>query len=300
MNPEQLIDQLRRSLADAGLRGSFLARDLHSGEEIGIDPDVQHPIASLVKVPLALAVLERIRNGDLDGATAIDVEPGAITTPGPMGLSRFRHRARIAIDDLLYLSTAMSDNTAADALFDLVPPSAVAEALSVAAITGISVRHRMNVLVQTPAERFEPEELHLAHSLAIGARTPRRGHPIRQLDIGRANAASATALSNLLTEIWSPTRLHHSTAERVRTLMRDNVLRHRLAPDFSSDDATWSSKTGTLLNLRHEIGVVEHADGQVIIVAALTESTVPAAVQPAADARMAHTARQLHDYLRAR
>jgi hypothetical protein len=62
----------------------------------------------------------------------------------------------------------------------------------------------------------------------------------------------------------------------------------------------WSSKTGTLLNLRHELGVVEHADDQRVAVAALTDSTVPAAVQPAAEARMALVARRLHDELCAR
>jgi beta-lactamase class A len=75
-------------------------------------------------------------------------------------------------------------------------------------------------------------------------------------------------------------------------------VRHRLAPDFLSDSSRWSSKTGTLLNLRHEIGVVEHEDGDVLAVAALTESAVPAAVQPAAEAAMAHVARTLHDRLR--
>jgi beta-lactamase class A len=76
------------------------------------------------------------------------------------------------------------------------------------------------------------------------------------------------------------------------------VLRQRLGPDFSSDASTWSSKTGTLLNLRHEIGVVEHEDDTPFAVAALTESRVPAAAQPAAEALMGRVARALHDRLR--
>ena len=80
--------------------------------------------------------------------------------------------------------------------------------------------------------------------------------------------------------------------------MADNVHRQRLAPDFSSDASTWSSKTGTLLNLRHEIGVVEHADGQVCGVAVLTESSVPAISRPGAEALMAQVARTLRDRLR--
>lgn len=48
-----------------------------------------------------------------------------------------------------------------------------------------------------------------------------------------------------------------------------------------------------------KVGVVEHDDGGLFAVAALTESAVPAAIQPAAEALMAHVARALHDYLRA-
>jgi beta-lactamase class A len=286
-------------LADAGLSGSFLIRDLATGDEIGIDPDIEYPVASLVKVPLAITVLGRIRDGRLGGSTTMNVGPGRITSPGPVGVSRFRHPARIAIDDLLYLSLAFSDNAAADALFDLVPPAEVDQALREAGITGMTVRHRMADLTETPAERFSPGEVHLAHSLAIGSRTPRRGHPIPQLDVSRANSGSARAFADLLQALWRPSRLPASVAAQVRSLMGENVIRHRLAPDFSSDASKWSSKTGTLLNLRHEIGVVEHDDGSTFAVAALTESSVPAAIQPAAEALMAQVARTLHDHLRA-
>lgn len=300
MTTERLIRALRARLADAGLSGSFLVRDLSTGEEIGIDPDVEFPIASLVKVPLALAVLDRIRTGTLDGATTVDVPPGRITSAGPTGLSRFRHPARIAVADLLYLSTAISDNAASDALFALVPPTEVHRALLGIGITGIAVRHVMRDLVETPVERFEPAEVHLAHSLAIGARTGGRGHVVPQLDVSRANSGTARAFVDLLEALWVPKRIPAGTAGRVRSLMADNVIRHRLAPDFASDAARWSSKTGTLLNLRHEVGVVEHDDGDVLAVAALTESSVPAAIQPAAEALMAQVARTLHDHLRAR
>jgi beta-lactamase class A len=178
MSAERLIRELRGVLADAGLSGSFLVRDLSTGEEIGIDPDVEVPVASLVKVPLAVAVLDRIHDGRIDGSTMIDVAPGRITSPGPVGLGRFRHPARVAVEDLLYLSMAISDNAAADALFDLVPPAEVNRTVREAGIGGIAVRHRMRDLVETPAERFGPGDVHLAHSLAIGSRTAGRGHPV--------------------------------------------------------------------------------------------------------------------------
>jgi beta-lactamase class A len=296
---DQLGQDLRRRLATAGLSGSFLVRDLRGRTEIGLDPDLVFPIASLVKVPLAVAVLTRIEAGHLDGATMIDVEPGRVESPGPMGLTRFRHPARIAVDDLLYLSTAVSDNTAADALFDLVSPSEVNHVLLEAGLSGIAVRHRLRELVETPAERFEPGDVHLAHALAIGSQTAGRGHVVPQLDVSRANAGSARALVDLFEALWTPARIPSEVAARTRSLLAGNVVRHRLAPDFSSDSAVWSSKTGTLLNLRHEVGVVEHDDGGLFAVAALTASTVPAAIQPAAEAVIGETARALHDQLRA-
>lgn len=298
MRTEALLRELRGQLRDGGLHGCLLVRDLHTGEELGIEPDTPLPSASLVKVPLALATAERIRRGELNGATLSDVAPGRITSPGPTGLSRFRHPVRIAIDDLLYLSTCVSDGTASDALFELTPPAHVAAVLDELGVRGITVRHGMRELSDTPVERFDAAQVHLAHALAIDSGTSGRGHRVPQLDTTRANTGSARAHVELLQALWTPSAIPPESAERVRELMAHNVIRHRLAPDFSSDATTWSSKTGTLLNLRHEIGVVEHADGQTFAVAALTESLVPAGNQPGADALMAQVARTLRDHLR--
>ncbi|MBM0233626.1 serine hydrolase [Micromonospora sp. STR1_7] len=299
MSVSVVVRAARKMLDEAGLHGSFLVRNLDSGEEIGFDADLEHPVASLVKVPLAVATLERVARGELDPAMPVDVAPGGITTPGPTGLSRFRHPARIALGDLLYLSTSISDGVAADALFDLTPPAAVAAELRRLGIEGIAVRHRISDLTDTPAERLGPDDAHLAHSLAIGAATPGRGHSVTQLDVTRANAGSARAFVDLLHAIWRPSAIQPTSAARVRELMADNVLRQRLAPDFTSDASRWSSKTGTLLHLRHEVGVVDHTDGQSYAIAALTESRVPAVQQPGSEATMAQVARTLHDHLRA-
>ncbi|MBR7826779.1 serine hydrolase [Actinospica sp. MGRD01-02] len=288
-----LIGELRKKLADAGLTGSFLVRDLSDGREIGIDPDVVYPVASLVKVPLAVAVLDRIHAGRLDGAMPVDVRPGPPASGFEAGLSQFRHAARIAVDDLLYLCVAISDNPAADALFALVPPAEVTDVLRRYGVTGIAARHPMRGNAQAPT----PSDVLVAQTLAIGAREAGLDSGLPQLDVTRANAGSARAYVDLLEALWRPSAIPSEVAARVRMLMRANTMRQRLGPDFISDASTWSSKTGTLLNLRHEAGVVEHEDGAAYAVAALTESNVPAASQPAAEALMGHVARALHDHL---
>ncbi|RLL69829.1 serine hydrolase [Streptomyces sp. Z26] len=298
MNAEGLLRGVRAELDEGGLVGSILVRDLRTGVEIGLEPDLEFPIASLVKIPLAAATLDRVRRGELDGATPVEVPPGRATTPGPTGLSRFRHPARVAVDDLLYLSMSISDSVAADVLFGLTPPAEVTRRMREWGLHGIAVRHGLRELGETPAERFESDQVHLAHSLAIAAGTAGRGHPVPQLDVTRGNSGSARAFVDLLQALWTPSRIDGGVAARVRELMGLNLLRQRLAPDFSSDASTWSSKTGTLLNLRHEAGVVEHADGRAYAVAVLTESRVPAVSQPEAESLMAGAARALRDHLR--
>jgi beta-lactamase class A len=226
--------------------------------------------------------------------------PENAKAPHPVGIGRFAHPVTIAIDDLLYLAIAISDNAAADALFALVPPSEVDRALADAGIGGIAVRHPMRDLIDASGTGPGPDGLHLAHALAIGARTPGGGHPVAHLDLSRANIGTARALADLLQALWAPSAIHPEVAERVRALMGQGVLQRRLGPDFISDAAGWSSKSGTLLNLRHDAGVVEHEDGETYAVVALTESSVPATAQPAVDALMGSVARALHDHLRER
>ncbi len=295
---DELLDELAAELDDAGLQGSFLVRDLRTGEEIGIDEQLELPMASLVKVPLAAATLDGIRRGRLDGAERLRIEPGRVRTPGPTGVTRFRHAADIALDDALYLSVALSDGATTDALFARTPPAEVHAALAECGIEGVAVRTTVGELVETPAERLHGPDGDLAHTIAIEAGTAGGGHRIPPLDTSRTNAASARALADLLTELWAPRRMDGEVAARVRELMADNVHRQRLAPDLATDSARRSSKTGTLLTLRHEMGVAEHDDRDRFAVVALTRSRVAAVQQPRAEATMADVARRLRDALR--
>ncbi|WP_220471941.1 serine hydrolase [Tomitella gaofuii] len=299
MNTTRLLHRLGLDMERAGLRGRFLVRDLDGGAEIGLGSDAEMPIASLVKVPLAVAVLHAVHTGRLDGARMVDVLPDpAGPRPGPGGTSGFRRPSRIAVDDLVHLALTVSDNAAADALFTLVPPDEVTAHLRGLGVDGITVRHRTRDLGDTPAARLGPDDAHLAQELAIRSGSPAHGHAIAQLDVASANTGTAGAFADLLGMLWRPSTVPAPVAAQMRAHMARNMIRNRLAPDFDSDATTWSSKTGTILHYRHEAGVVEHDDGAAFAVVAMTASSVPAAAQPAAEAAMAGVARALHDRLR--
>ena len=297
MRDERLLGAVRAELETAGLRASIVVRDLDSGREIALDGDTVTPAASLAKVPIALSVLDRIADGRIDGALPVTIPAGdpAESTPGT---GRFRHPATIAVDDLVSLALTISDNGAADALLGLVPPAEVMADLDRLGIHGIAVRHPFAELSDTPLERFPPDEAHLAHSLAIRGSTPAHGHPVRQLDVARTNTVTASGFADLLEAVWRERGVRPEVAARLREHMHGNILRHRLAPDLATDDARWASKTGTLLNLRHEAGVLEHADGSRFAIVVLSTSSVPASTQYAAEAALGAAARELHSRLR--
>ena len=299
MDEQQVLDRLTAQLQAGGLSGGFLVRDLATGDELAIDAETERPIASLVKIPLGIATLERIRRGELAADQAVTVAPGRVSTAGPTGVSRFRHPAAIALEDLVYLSVALSDGAASDALFALTPPTHVAELLADLGRPGVIIRHDAGELSRTLAEQLAPADVHLAHRLAIAGRTSGGGNVVARLGAVDATRASARDVADWLEDLWRP-RVPDVVASRMRELMAANVHRTRLAPEFVSDASSWWSKTGTLLNLRHEAGVVEHADGSAFAVVALTESSVAAAQQPAAEALMGRVARELHDELRRR
>ncbi|WP_199539011.1 serine hydrolase [Desertihabitans brevis] len=293
---ERALREVRHDLAAAGLTAGICVRDLRTGRELALDADRQLPLASVVKVPLAAAVLLRAEAPAApfalsDSLTVTEED----RTPGPSGLSRFRHRAEIAVEDLLYLALGLSDNTATDLLFRLVPPATVTEELRRRGHVDVTVRHPIQALHDSLLTRLGADQEHLALALAARAATGEGGSLVPQLDVSQANSGSARGLVGLLADIWSSTG---AWAERLRALMGTNLLRQRLAPDLESDAARWSSKTGTFLTLRHEAGVLEHDDGQRFAIAVLSESRVAATVQPAAEAALGAAARRLHDVLR--
>ncbi|GAA3700655.1 serine hydrolase [Microlunatus aurantiacus] len=273
----------------SGLAGGFVARHLDSGSELGFDVHRVLPLASVVKVPIALVVLDRISRGVLDPGCAVELDP-VLRTPGPSGLSLFAHPATVAVRDLVTMSLSVSDNAATDALLGLVTPTEVTEQLAAWGHRGLVVRHRIKELHDTVASLPEASSAYLME-LAIRGGTPGGGHPIAQLDPARANAGDAAGLAALLADVWTDRIADPRATAELRVALGHQLTRHRFAGELVSDLTTLRSKTGTFLHLRHEAGVCQTSDGDRVVVVALTTSSVNAAEQPEADAAIGAAAR---------
>ncbi len=279
-----------------GLRGGLSASNIDTGEALGFNADTPYVLASVGKLPLALVTLDLIARGELDGARRLELEP-ADQTPGPTGVSAFRYPSSIALEDLLYLMLAVSDNAAADAVFELVPPAVVNEALQRWGCEGVVVRHRMRTLYDAMSA-VAPEDPILALELAVRATTSGGGHVLPSLDIASATSGTANGIVSLLGRIWMDAIGAPAATARLRSLLGRQVSRHRMAAELASDSVTVSGKTGTFLNLRHEAAVVETSTGDRVAVAACTASTITATHQPEVDRAIGRAARAALDVLR--
>ncbi|WP_333777739.1 serine hydrolase [Streptomyces sp. IBSBF 3136] len=291
----EVAEAIARDWASLGVRGSFLARDIDTGEQLGFGTEEPVPLASVVKVPLALVVLDLIADGVLDPALPVTVDP-ATSSVGPTGIAAFRHPVTVAVGDLLLLMLSVSDNAAADALFDLVPVTDVDARLRAWGCTGIRVRHRMNHMYECAAGATG-NDFSLALELAV--RDERTGrHTIETLDPAHANLGTASALVTLLQRVWRDEVAHPQATAELRRLMAHQVFTQRLAGELRADSLRLSGKTGTFLHLRHEIGVVEADSGARVAVAALTRADRRAAQAPDIDLAIGIAARQAFEALR--
>jgi beta-lactamase class A len=293
-----VAEGIARDWEQLGISGHFLARNIDTGQELGFDVDTAIPLASVIKVPVALVVLEAIARGELDPGAPMLVDPAR--SIGSTGVSAFRFPATIAIADLVLLALSVSDNASADTLIELVGFDAVNEALRRWGCPSIRFRHPLQRMHDS-AFRAASGKPSLALELAVQSdRTGR--HVIEPLDPGSANVGTAADLVSLLQRVWRDEISDPSATAELRRLMGMQMFSHRLASDLRSDTIRISGKTGSYLHLRHEIGVVEATDvageGARVAMAALTRTARPAAIAPDVDLAIGDAARTAFDELR--
>jgi beta-lactamase class A len=275
-----------------GSRGWVHARDIDTGREVGLAPDQPVAISSIVKLPLLVALHRLGDAGELDPAAQRTVAVAGRTT-GFTGVSVFSDPATLSLRDLALLMVTVSDNAAADAVFDAVGVERVTAAMAALGLPGIAVRHTLRGMLaalREDAGGAVPREV-LAEEPGAAARW-------RVFDPARSNSASPRDLTALLAAIWRDEAASPEACAEMRRVLGLQVWPHRLASGFPSDDVRVSGKTATLPTMRHEIGVVEYPDGGRYAVAVLTQTASPAPTQPRADAAIGAVGRAAVELLR--
>jgi beta-lactamase class A len=286
--------RIAAAFADAGVEGWLHAVDIDApGREIGLRADDPVVLSSVFKLPLLVELWRQVDAGLLSATTAVDLPP-ATRTSGPTGIAAMRDPVRMSVRDLAQLMISVSDNAAADALFDLVGERAInarLDALGLDATRVVGCCRDLFAAMQQDAGTEEPDEL------ALRLADPDVRARLRVLDPARSSRSTPRQMTALLGAVWRDGAASAEACAEMRRALALQVWPHRLASGFPSDDVRVSGKTGTLPGVRNEVGVVERPDGRRFAVAVFTRTDSPAFVLPQADAAIGRAARVAIDAL---
>jgi beta-lactamase class A len=127
---------------------------LESGESVSLNGNQRFPMQSVYKLPIAMAVLNQVDQGNLTLDQKIQIEANDIVQ-GSQVLDENSQGKEFSLSELLQYMVSRSDNTACDVLLRLIgEPQRVTEYLSSLGIHDIVVANTEKELAQDPAVQY--------------------------------------------------------------------------------------------------------------------------------------------------
>lgn len=277
----------------AAVDGWLHAMDLASGREIAWQADEPVVAASVFKIPALVELCRQADAGQLSLSEPVLV-PLEGRAPGPTGLSVGLDAATLSWRDLALSMIVVSDNAATDVICTRLGIDRINATMRALGLPGTQLegdcRFLFAQMVQdagghTRADFPAKPDLELLSRL-------------RALQPLQTNRTTPREASRLLAAIWRDEAASADGCALMRRILGAQVWPHRLASGFPEDDVRTAGKTGTLVTVRNEAGVVSYPDGRHYAVSVFTRSHEVRAKHPAQDRVIGQAARLAIDLLR--
>jgi beta-lactamase class A len=243
------------------------------------------------KVPIAVAYARAVAAGQLDPTQPVRVT--AADRSGGVGTAGCADDVEMSWRDLALFMISMSDNGATDVVLRRVTLAAVQEVLDDLGLTAIRVAGGCADLFATILG-----ELGIGGPAELAGVPPERLWALSALDPSRAlHSGTPREVTALLAAIWRDDAGPPDACSAVRSMMRRQIWPIRLAAGFR-DGIEVASKTGTLLAVRNDAGVVTLSDGTQYAVAVFTRADSLAERRPDIDAAIGTAACLAVEHLR--
>ena len=117
-----LPDQFEKIAPAAKGRVGVAVQLLESGETADLHGDEQFPMHSVYKLPISMAVLQRVDRGELKLDQQVKIEPGDFVRKGMYSPVRDKYPAgtELTVAELLRYTMCESDGSASDVLMKLI------------------------------------------------------------------------------------------------------------------------------------------------------------------------------------
>lgn len=254
-----------QGLIDPFSEASAFAMDLATGWTIERNADVEWPIASVAKLGWIFALHREAAMGNIDLRERILLDPAA-RTPGPTGVGQMQDSVELSLRDAAFSALSSSDNACADGIWDRMGPEIIREHCAQIGMPN-AARHPMRFIYQSIATDLKVDNTATALD-SIAALPDDRITGLTVLDPALANAATVRNLAYLLADVWRSRR--RQPEREILQLLSRPVIPSPLRIQLDSPDISMFTKTGTLLTLRHEVGIVNYPDGATYVLAVCT------------------------------
>ena len=241
---------------------------LESGRRVSSRGQERFQMASVFKVPVAIAVLGAVEKGTLRFDQEFEIRKADRRTIGPL-YDTWKSGMRVTVARMVDVMLVDSDNTAADKLIALVGgPSAVEKDLAARGVTGI---------------RISLDEKGMGMAMAAN---------LTEFEQGAENGASPDALVEMLARLFQGDLLPRPRTDVILDAMRrcatgDKRLRAGLPSGTEVRD-----KTGTVRTCANDVGILTLPDGTHLVVAVFVRGGAEASAREGAIASVARAAWQ--------
>jgi len=263
-----LVREIRRIAAFSMGEVGVVARHMTSGEEVLVGDESLYPLASSVKMALALAVLDKVEQGELALNQMIETLPFEMNPHGPGGLGEqfFYPGISLSLRNHLEGMVVRSCNTSTDVLFRVVGGTGVvAEYLQRLGIADFAcsrtMREALCVLHELP---LPPDDVSVVEML--------KDQPFEVLDArNRINAdfhhdqrdhARPSAMLLLLEKLWKRDGVSDASAALLIEIMGRTVTATDRVLARLPEGIPFASKGGSGAGAAVDVGFITLPEGR--------------------------------------
>ncbi len=271
--------------ARLGISAVLFDRNGERCTDVGFNEHQRFPMASVVKVPLAMLVASEVANGSEISIHSRTASPGLVANPlDRLYFSPFNAVRRCTVDQLMGFMLRNSDNTATDALLHrLGGISALTKFLvHKLHVGGICVKRTMDELLTYyyGLQRYDvPEGRHQGVRHRIGTIVANicrmwspyvcRLNPEEHLVDSGEDTCTARAIADVLTQLT----MNPQYAGVYSHMLYCATNRRRIAKGLQEHRAiikSFGHKTGSIGAIANDVGIIHFNNGQFAVIAVLT------------------------------
>jgi beta-lactamase class A len=232
---EEFMEELHRKiediLADYTGRWGMVIMNQATGDRLELNPQMEFPAASMIKVPIMYEIMRQVVAGRLSLDESLIVT-NKLQTGGAGILKELRSGITMTVRELVTLMIILSDNTATNMLIDLAGMDAVNKTMTDLGLKSTVLRRRMMDFAAAQA--------------------------------GHENITSAGDLALLFAAIYDSRGLPPAYGALMLDILTRQQIQDKL-PFYLPQEITLAHKTGTLPGVEHDGGILFLPGGPYII-----------------------------------